>query len=158
MIDYVYGRDDEVADFVAQLIPHCRRGFGPRIKAIGVIDGGALIYGVVYHNWNPESAIMEMSGAALPQKPWLTRETLRRIYHYPFVQCQCQMIIMNVPADNTRLLGQLGALDYSFAAIARLYGRNRDGVVCTLTSEAWDNNRINQRLKREPHSQTRKAA
>jgi hypothetical protein len=47
MLDYVYGHDQIIADFVATLIPHCRRGFGPHAKAIGVLDGERLIGRVV---------------------------------------------------------------------------------------------------------------
>ena len=66
MLDYVYNYDELVARFVAMLIPHCRRGFG-RCKTIGVIDdAGQLIAGLVYHNYDPEAGIIEISGAALP--------------------------------------------------------------------------------------------
>jgi hypothetical protein len=87
MLDYVYGHDEVVAQFVAQLIPECReRGFPPSSKAIGVINDGRLIAGLVYHNWNKTAEVIEMSGAAIPGKYWLTRETLKRIYRYPFLQ------------------------------------------------------------------------
>ena len=147
MLDYVYGHDEIVANFVASLIPHCHRGFGPNAKAIGVVQDSHLIYGCVYHNFDPEAGIIEMSGAALPGKYWLTRETLKRIYQYPYLQCGCQMTVMRVPADNRVLLGILADYGYAFANIHRLFGRDRDGVVCTLTREAWEGNRFNQRLK-----------
>ena len=52
MLDYVYGYDQQVARFVADLIPHCRRGFGPNVAAMGVIeDNGNLIAGIVWHNF-----------------------------------------------------------------------------------------------------------
>ena len=63
MLDYIYGHDAIIADFVAQLIPHCRRGFGPKAVGIGVVDGNVLIAGIVYHNWDPEAGIIEISGA-----------------------------------------------------------------------------------------------
>jgi hypothetical protein len=148
MLDYVYGHDELVANFVATLIPHCRRGFGPHAKAIGVIDGaGRLIAGIVWHNWDPEAGIIELSGAALPHTPWLTRETLKRMYTYPFHVCGCQMVVQRTPADDTRLLGILAAYNYSFVAVPRLFGRERDGVICSLTREAWQENKFNRRLK-----------
>jgi hypothetical protein len=147
MLHYVYGHDALVADFVASLIPHCRRGFGPNVKAIGVIDGdGMLIYGVVYHNYDPDAGIIEISGAALPRTNWLTRETLRRIYTYPFLQVGCQMVVQRTPADDERLLYMLARYNFAFVTVPRLFGRERDGVVCTLTYEAWASNRFNQRL------------
>jgi hypothetical protein len=147
MIDYVYGHDQVVADFVAHLIPHCRRGFGAHAKAIGVIDDGILIAGIVYYNYDPEAAIIEIAGAALPKTGWLTRGTIARMYGYPFLQVGCQMVVQRTPADDERLLGMLAAYDYSFVKIPRLFGRDRDGVVCSLTYEAWINNRFNKRLK-----------
>jgi RimJ/RimL family protein N-acetyltransferase len=151
MLDYVYGHDQIVAEFTASLIPHCRRGFGPNIVAMGVIEDDRLIAGFVYHNYDPEAAIMEISGAALPGKYWLTRETLARIYQYPFLRCDCQMIVQRVPADNERLLYQLSRLNYAFVTIERLFGRDRDGVVGTLTRERWEQSKFTKRLNyREP--------
>jgi hypothetical protein len=105
MLDYVYGHDQIVARFVADLIPHCHRGFGPNIKAMGVVDEeGKLIAGIVYSNYDPEAETIEISGAALPGKYWLTRGTIERMYVYPFLRCGCQMIYQKTPADNERLL------------------------------------------------------
>jgi hypothetical protein len=147
MLDYVYGHDELVSRFVASLIPHCRRGFGPNAKAIGIIEDGALIAGLVYYNYDPEAEIIEIAGAALPKKNWLTRGTLARMYQYPFLQCGCQMVVQRTPADDLRLLGMLASFDYTFVTVPRLFGRDRDGVVCSLTYEDWVNNRFNARLK-----------
>lgn len=150
MLDYVYGHDELVANFVAQLIPSCRaRGFNASaLKAMGIIDqDGKLIAGMVYHNWDPEAGVLEMSGAALPGKQWLTRETIKRMYQYPFLQCGCQMIFMRVEAADERLLRQLAALNYSFIKIPRLGGRDRDIVLCLLTVENWATNKFCRRLK-----------
>ena len=70
-LGYVYGHDEAVSRFVASLIPHCRRGFGPHIKTMGVVEGGLLIAGIVYYNWDPEAGIIEIAGAALPGHFWL---------------------------------------------------------------------------------------
>jgi len=148
LIDYVHGHSQTVAHFVASLIPHCRRGFGDNAKAIGIIDNeGRLIAGIVYHNWDPDSGIIEISGAAIPGKYWLTRETIRRMYQYPFLQLGCQMVVQRTPADATRLLGMLAAYDYTLIPMPRLFGRERDGVICCLTKEAWAANRFNQRFR-----------
>lgn len=149
MLDYVYGQDDIVAQFVAQLIPSCReRGFG-KCKAIGVIENGDLIAGLVYHNWDDGAGVIEMSGAALPGKFWLTSETLRRIYEYPFLQVGCQMVLMRVRAEDTRLLRILAAIGYMFVKVPRMLGRDKDGVICLLTIEDWISNKFNQRARRQ---------
>ena len=157
MLEYVYGYDEIVARFVAQLIPHCRRGFGP-CKTIGAIDEqGRLIAGLVYHNYDPEAEIIEMSGAAVTPR-WLTRGMIARMHQYPFHQCGCQMVAMRIPASNERLLRQLAVYDYCFVMVPRLFGRNRDGVIATLTSEDWAANRFNQRLQHHVEPQRAEAA
>jgi RimJ/RimL family protein N-acetyltransferase len=146
-VKYLYGHDDLVADFVAALIPSCReRGFG-RAKAIGVMDNaGRLIAGIVYHNYDPDAELIEISGAALPKTYWLTRETLRRMYEYPFLQVGVQMIVQRNAADDEYLLGVLARYGYAFIRIPRMLGRDRDGVLCTLTYEDWIANKFNRGL------------
>jgi RimJ/RimL family protein N-acetyltransferase len=148
MLGYVYGHDQEVAHSVAQLIPHCRRGFGPNVMAIGIVDEkGIMIAGLVYHNFDPDAGIIEISGAALPGKYWLTRETLKHMYRYPFQVCGCQMVVQRTPADNERLLYVLLRYGYDLISIPRMFGRDRDGVLCCLTREAWEANKFNKRLR-----------
>jgi hypothetical protein len=146
MLDYVYGHDKIVADFVAELIPHCRRGFGEKARAIGIVKDTHLIAGICYHNWDPEAGIIEISGAALPGSGWMTRETIKRMYQFPFIHAGCQMVVNRVPADDERQLRQLAAYDYTFLLMPRLFGRDRDGVICSLTREAWEANKFNRRL------------
>jgi len=148
MLQYVYGQNDIVAPAVAQLIPHCQRGFGANIMTIGVVEGGLLIAGIVYHNWDPEAGIIEISGAALPGHYWLTRETLKRMFQYPFHYLDCQMVVQRTPADDVKLLHVLSRYGYTFIPFPRLFGRDRDGVICHLTREAWQANKFNQHLNR----------
>jgi hypothetical protein len=137
MLDYVYGQDQPVARFVADMIPHCRRGFGENIKAIGVI---------------------EISGAALPGSNWCTRRTLAVIYRYPFLQLECQMIVQRVLEENESLLWILSRYNYSFVKVPRLFGRNSNGVICCLTREAWASNRFNQKLRHHVQEPIEEAA
>jgi len=154
---FVYGYDQLIAQFVAEMIPHCRRGFG-ECKTIGAIDDdGRLIAGLVYHNYDPEAAIIEISGAAITAR-WLTREMIARMHQYPFHQCECQMVAMRIPANNTRLLRQLAVYGYTFREVPRLFGRKRDGVIATLTFEDWVENRFNQRLQHHVEPQRAEAA
>jgi len=146
LLDYVYGQDKAVADFVAQLIPAVRPyGFSPASKAIGVVDDGKLIAGLVYHNYDPGAGVIEMSGAALPHKYWLTSETLRRIYDYPFLEMGMQMVVMRVSEEDKTLLRVLAAIGYTFILVPRLLGIKKNCVLCTLTFEDWSGNKFNAR-------------
>jgi len=145
MLRYVYGHDEVVAKFVAQLIPHCHRGFG-KCRTIGVInEAGTLIAGIVYNNYDPDTEVIELSGGAIDPR-WLTRETIARMSRYPFLELGCQMVIQRTPIDDEKLLRQLAATNYSFIKVPRMFGRNRDGVLCLLTVEDWIANKFNKRF------------
>ncbi len=147
VLNYVYGHDAVISQFVAEMIPSVRgRGFG-NCKAIGIVEGGMLIAGLVYHNYDPGAGVIEISGAALPGQFWLTRETIRHMYQYPFLVCGCQMVVQRTPAEDERLLYMLLRYDYTLHRIPRLFGRDQDGVICCLTREAWEANSFNKRLK-----------
>jgi RimJ/RimL family protein N-acetyltransferase len=149
MLDYVFGHDDVVAAFVAQLIPECReRGFG-KCRAIGVIDETGLLGGLVYRNWCPEVGTIEISGAALPGTNWLSRRTIQIMYDYPFYTVGCQMVIKTTMADNEIVLRIMAAVGFTLHKIKRLGGRDRDGVVGTLTVEDWEASKYNANRKRK---------
>jgi hypothetical protein len=144
-MNYVYGQNELVSAAVAAMIPQMHgRGFG-NCTTIGVLDGKALVAGIIYHNWEPDAGIIEMSVAALPGVPWLSRETIHRMYSFPFVQLGCQMVINRIAADDERLLAQCARLGYDLIKFPRMLGRDRDGVIGQLTVEAWNANKISKR-------------
>ena len=148
MLEYVFGQNEAVAAFVAQMIPECReRGFG-NCTAIGIMDETGMLGGLVYKNWQPELGTIEISGAALPGTNWFSRRTIQVMHDYPFYQLGCQMVIMTTYADNLIVQRILAAIGYAFHYIERLGGRDKDGVVCTLTVEKWEASKYNRNRKR----------
>ena len=150
MLDYIYGQDEAVAAFVAQFIPECReRGFG-KCKAIGVIDAdtGNMLGGLVYRNWCPETGTIEISGGAMPGTNWLSRRTIQIMYDYPFYQVGCQMVIKTTMADNMIVLRIMHAVGFDLHLVKRLGGRDKDGVLGTLTQEQWEQSKYNINRKR----------
>jgi len=141
---YIFGHDEAVAAFVAQLIPECReRGFG-KCRAIGIADAeGNLLGGLVYRNWCPEVGTIEISGAAVPGTNWLSRRTVQVMYDYPFYGVGCQMVIKTTMADNEIVLRIKAAIGFTFYRIAHLGGPGRDGVVGTLTVDQWEQSKYN---------------
>jgi hypothetical protein len=57
------------------------------------------------------------------------------------------MVVQRTPADNEMLLDILARYNYAFIKMPRMFGRERDGVICYLTYEAWKANKFNARLK-----------
>jgi len=164
MLDYVYGYDDIVSQFVATLVPAWQgRKLPPMMATIGIIARddaqapGRLVAGILYNNYDKQAGVIEMSGAALPGAKWLTRQTMWRAYQYPFLQLECQMVVNRVPADDKSQLRQLIAFNYEPTLLPRMLGRDRDLVVCRLTREAWEANKFNRR-RDVLHVATEKAA
>jgi RimJ/RimL family protein N-acetyltransferase len=137
-MQFVDGHEDVIADFISAFNSRDDRVINLRhCKTIGVIDNeGKLIAGIVYHNYDPDAGVIEVTLAATDRR-WVTRATLRRGFEFPFIQCNCQMIYTRVRSDNEYLLGMLARLNFSFTLIPRMYGRAEDGVVCTLTDDQW---------------------
>ena len=148
MLQYDYEHHEGVAGFVAALTG-LHRGFG-KCKAIGVLKDNRPIAGIVYHDYNPEAESIMITGGALPKCGWLTRETLWRMYEYPFVQLKCQQVVQLTPADNEQLLYQLARGGYDFEKFSRAFGRHRDGVICRFTSEAWEQCKFMRWKQRRP--------
>ena len=147
MLEFVYGHDEEIVRFVAAFGPS-GTDFG-RCKTIGVIDhNGVLLAGLVYFNHKPDAATMEV-GAAATTPRWFNRMTYRRMFEYPFTQCDCQMIYADVRADNERLLGQFARMNFNLTYMPRMYGRSEDGVRCTLTDDQWLDSRISKWVYRD---------
>src|SRR5262245_3401366 len=103
---------------------------------IGVLDRATLIGGVIYNNWHPQYGTVEMTAAATSPR-WLSRDTLWKIYEYPFLTLKCQLVTAHTPTDNIALLDQLERLGYEGVELPRMFGRDRGCMACWLTAERW---------------------
>ena len=135
MIELAYGFDEPVADFVTRHIPGCSRGFG-NAKTIGVVEDGRLIAGVVFHDWRPETGVIQMSAAAISPR-WLAPKVLHAIFAYPFEVCGVQMVVLLVKEGNDRMKRIAERFGFTGYSIPRLAGRNEAEIIYTLTDDAW---------------------
>jgi hypothetical protein len=132
----IYGRNDEVAAFVARLIPWCsERGFNEP-TAIGVASGDKLIGGFVFTDWSPEFGVIELTFAGT-DKRWLTRPVLFAAFSYVFDQLGCQMACSRTPASLKHAVRITKAYGFKQVTVPRLFGRDNDGIISTLTAEDW---------------------
>lgn len=151
---YIYGQDELVADFVARskiasgFAKHA--GYPKNAKAIGIANSdNELIAGLVYFNFNPEAETIEFSAEALPRtlltERWLTPTTLAVMFQYPFLHCGCQMLITKTSVRAVHVCRMLEAMNFKITVIERASGRNEDGVIATLTDDAWLNSKFCKR-------------
>lgn len=135
------------------------RYFGEQL-CLAVFDDDELIAVMVYHNYEPDAGVIEISGAALTSglRYWLTHDVLAEMYRYPFMELGVQMVVQRTPAENARLLRLLKRLGFSFYTIPRLRGRDKDEVICTLTDDFWQSNRLIPKEKHNGKAKGSKAA
>lgn len=139
----IFGHDETVSRFVAGHIEGCERGFG-KCKAIGVVHDGQLVAGIVYHNWNPESAVIELSAAGTDRR-WLSRPVIKAMFGYPFDQIGCQMVVLRVSERNGVMCGIARRFGFREYRVPRLRGRDEAEIIFTLTEEDWRAHRVNRR-------------
>ncbi len=116
--------------------------FGP-CRAIAVIRGEHLAAGLIYHNYDEDAGVLEISAAAW-MKGWLTRSVLKVMYGFPFIDCGCQAVVCRVADADTaqhRMHKAHGAEHYR---IPRLRGRDQAENIFVLTEEVWRANRFNR--------------
>lgn len=143
------GREiDLVARWAANIIwPGKGRDFG-NCQAMAVMDGDQLIAGVIFHNYEPDSGVIEISTGST-SKRWLTRETLRVMFAMPFVDWGLQAVVLRVSDHDKPMHRMLKAYGFDHYRIPRLRGRDEAENVFVLTDEAWAGNKFNR--KNEVH-------
>ncbi len=134
------GLNEALANFVAH-VTDLPRGFG-ECKAMGVVDAkGGLIAGVVFHNWNPEAGTIEVSAGAV-SKRWITREVVRAISQYAFIEAGCQMLVARFSENNKALRRMFEVAGGTVFVIPRMRGRHEAECLMTLTDDAWVSSKI----------------
>ena len=69
-----------------------------RGQALGLVEDGRIIAGVIFDSWNGASLCMYV--AAVPGARWMTREFLRLSFAYPFQQLGCKKLLGLVGSGN----------------------------------------------------------
>lgn len=131
-----------LAQFVASRIG-AERGFGP-CATLGLMDRGALAAAVVFHNWHPEEGVIEMSSAS-ESKRWLTRRMVNAMFGFCFGECRCQLVVLRVSERNAGMVDIARRFGFQEARVERLRGRDEAELIFTLTDDAWNAHRLNER-------------
>ena len=135
-VECVVGQNEAVAQFVMSLVPECRRGW-QTYTTIGFVLDGSLIGGTVYHDYEPDWGVIQMSSAATSPR-WLTRETLRAIFGFPFNELNCRNVVMRVSSLNTRMCSIAERFGFSKFSLPDLRAEGEDDVIYLLSRKAWE--------------------
>lgn len=103
-----------------------------RCRAFGVVRDGAIVGGIVFHDWNPDRGTIEFSCAG---RDWLTRRTLRAFGDYAFKVAR--LVVARTSERNAvvrRVWKRLGGRE---TLVPDLWGPGEAGAILTLTEEAF---------------------
>lgn len=125
----------QVADFVARIC-FGEPGRFEKYSTMGVVEDGRLIGGTVYHNWQPQEGVMELSSAAVSRR-WLQPHVIRTMFAYPFDVMGCQLVVLRVSERNHGMIRIARRFGFSEWHIPRLRGRDEGEFIFTLPEEAW---------------------
>ncbi|MGM5020184.1 N-acetyltransferase [Tardiphaga sp. 367_B4_N1_1] len=108
---------------------------------MGVFDGDKLVAGTVYHNWHPETGIVELTSASL-SKRWLTRNVVNAMFELPFQRLGCQMVVLRVSEANDNMVCIARSFGFDEHFIPRLGGRDKGEYIFTLTDDQWSSSKF----------------
>lgn len=105
-------------------------------SSMAVFRNEKLVAGTLYHNWQPEEGVVEMTSFST-DKRWLTKDTIRCMFYGPFACLGCQMIVLRVSERNTNMISIARKFGFSETTIPRLRGRNENEVIFWYTDDQW---------------------
>lgn len=103
---------------------------------MAVVEDGKLIAGTVYHNWQEEAGVIELTSGSL-SKRWLTRHVISSMFTLPLVRLGCQLVVLRVSERNENMIGIARKFGFSETFIPRLRGRDEGEIIFTLTDDQW---------------------
>lgn len=117
-MELIIGRDKEVAEIVAQLIPEYESSedFGTSYTAIGFRSGDEFLAGAVYSNYRVHD--IELSLAALSPK-WSSRSSWRAVFAYPFQQLGTRRVTCIVNKKNKRVRRLMEGAGFKLEGVLR---------------------------------------
>lgn len=119
---------------------------------IGFVKDGELVAGCAFHNWNPDSGVIEMS-AYSARRDWLNRDFLKRLFEYPFEEIGCRVVVARFSERNARAARIWRAFGSRLVALPELRAPEEAEIVAILTREAW----TNSKFMRQSHGQKKSA-
>jgi len=102
--------------------------FAERSNAIGLIRDNEIVAGVIYENWNGRSIMCH-----IVIKKRMTPEFVAAIFHYPFIVCGVEKIIVTIEDTNeksVRVVKNMGFVEEGKVKDAHQFG---DMLILTLS-------------------------
>lgn len=120
-VDYVYGEDERVTAWMAERIGINQ--FRDDVKTIGIERDGELIGGTAFDTFCERECVLHTASDGSAR--WLTRDYIKLVFHYPFIQLGFVRLTSFVSVNNPRSLRL--AKHFGFVEEGRARGAGKDG-------------------------------
>lgn len=141
MSELLYGHDKLVTKWVIDRVDSLHRL--ECCVAIGVSSGSKLIAGVVYHDYQPEARIIQMSMAAISPM-WAKKEIIWKLLQYPYDQLDCFKILLSISVDNIKALKTMKHIGFVQEAILNHnYGKDKHAVILGMLKPDYQRKFLN---------------
>jgi len=107
-----------------------------RYCSMAVFHGEQLVAGTLYHNWQPDSGVIELSSASTDRR-WLTKTVVKAMFHMAFAMIGAQLVALRVSERNTGMVAIAQRFGFQGVLIPRLRGRDEAEWLFTLTDDDW---------------------
>lgn len=150
----LYGHSEFIAAWVKARIKVMKGGsFGPN-TALGVMNKGKLIAGVVYHDWQPAFRTIQVSCAAESPR-WAMRGIMAEILEYPYRQLGVNRIVSITAGDDERTRRFLEGIGMTLEGVGVEGFGEKDAAFYRLLKREWEVGRFHK--KEQGHGQTQSA-
>lgn len=126
--------DERVAQFVLPRIRQPIVDLGAYV-GLGVVRGGKLVAGVIYHNWRPVDGDVQVIIAADDAR-WCLPKTMRALFAYAFETLDCVRMTAVIAKNNKRCRRLTAGLGFKYEGYARrAIGRKHDALIYGILRE-----------------------
>ena len=138
----VYEYQAEIKAFVENGLWQSQRQFG-ECSAIGFANAQeGLVAGFVYHNYEPDSGVIELSGYST-RRDWANKHVVALIFgEYPFIQLRCRLLVARHSEHNTRVRRIWKALGADEYLIPELRGESEAETIAVLKQDVFMKSRF----------------
>jgi hypothetical protein len=98
-------------------------------EVIAVVKDAQIKGAFVYTNYTGTSVDIHAAGEA----GWLTKQSLRGFFDFPFVQLKCRRVTAMVHRKNKRARDACERLGFKFEGVCRHWYLNGDGIIYGMT-------------------------
>jgi len=107
-----------------------------RYCSMAVFNGKQLVAGTLYHNWQPDSGVIELTSASTDRR-WLTKPVVRAMFHMAFGMIGAQLVALRVSERNAGMVAIAQRFGFQGVLIPRLRGRDEAEWIFTLSDDDW---------------------